>query len=146
MLDLEVIKNDYVEHVNRAVSESLIENGVSEEETEMIMMELKEELKKYNLVVDIPFAVISILQELYDSSEYENIYKEIAARHEKNKQKKKSKQKNEEFCSHLSVSEKRHFTHSILNYMEDKEILPLFIQLWSRYTERNEEDKRGLDK
>ena len=134
MNDLEKLLKDYMEKVNDSVKEILLENGISEEETESIMTEIKEELKRYKLVIDIPSAIVSIMCELYQAEGYAKILEEIERKQESNK--KKLRLENEDFRIDIDKPtkiDKMRFTYAIIDYLEGKGLLQLFLNIWSTY-------------
>lgn len=137
MNDLEKLLKDYMEKVNDSVKEILLENGISEEETESIMFEIKEELERYELVIDIPSAIVSILCQLYKTEGFEKILKEIERKQELRK--KKLELENDTFIIDTNLPtklDKRQFTHAMLDYLEEEKLLQLFLQIWSTYVIR----------
>ena len=119
MVNIETIIELYKTEVNRTIAESLKENGLSEEESKEILSELNERLTDYETVLDIPYAIVVLLQEMYDQNDYKEVLKKI-------EDKKDSK------SVELSSFEKRQFTYAMLDYLECRGLLPLFVRLWGK--------------
>lgn len=137
MDNLEKLLKCYMEKVNESVKKNLLENGIPEEETESIMFEIKEELERYELVIDIPSAIVSIMCELYKTEGFGKILKEIERKQELRK--KRLELENDTFIIDTNLPtklDKKQFTYAILDYLEEEKLLQLFLQIWSTYVIR----------
>ena len=117
MVSMETIIDLYKKEVNKTIEESLLENGLSESESKEILDIMKARLTNYEATLDIPYAVVVLLQEMYDQNDYKEVLKKMEDR------------KGIKLVE-LSSFEKRQFAYAMLDYLECRGLLPLFVRLW----------------
>lgn len=119
MVDMKTIIELYKKEVNKTIETALIENGIPEEETKEIMDEMMAKLSDFEVTLDIPYAIGVLLQEIYGREDYKEVLKKLEER-----------QGTECTAIELSRTEKRQFTHAMLDFLDHLGLLPLFIRLW----------------